>query len=105
MKAIIFASVLSLLTTSIPIQAANTQNSPPVKENKVTAKININKADALALSKSVKGIGQKRAEAIIEYREKHGNFNTVADLSKVKGFSNRYVESHLKQLEGTFSVN
>ncbi len=103
MKAIIFASVLSLFSISIPIHAANTP--PAVKEAQATAKIDLNKADALVLAKSIKGIGQKRAEAIVKYREEHGKFNSINDLSKVKGFSNRFVENHLKQLQGAFSVN
>jgi competence protein ComEA len=106
MKAKIFASVLSLFVVSIPVQAATNQpNAPTAKESQTSAKIDLNKADALALSKSVKGIGQKRAEAIVKYREEHGKFNSVADLAKVKGFGNRFVESHLSQLQETFSIN
>lgn len=36
---------------------------------------------------SVKGIGPKKAQAIIEYREQNGEFKTIDDLDNVKGFS------------------
>ncbi|MBA3536895.1 MAG: helix-hairpin-helix domain-containing protein [Tatlockia sp.] len=106
MKATIFASVLSLFVVSIPVQAANNPlPSPTVKESKISTKIDLNKADALALSKSFKGIGKKRAEAIVKYREEHGKFKSVEDLAKVKGFGIRFIDSHLSQLQETFSVN
>ena len=51
-------------------------------------KVNINTADEAAL-KSLKGIGEKRAKAIIEYRGKNGPFKTVDDLAKVKGIGDK----------------
>jgi competence protein ComEA len=51
-------------------------------------KVNINTADEAAL-KSLKGIGEKKAKAIIEYREKNGSFKTVDDLAKVKGIGDK----------------
>ena len=47
--------------------------------------VNINTADAATLSRELKGIGMKRAQAIIEYRQKHGPFRTVDELALVKG--------------------
>lgn len=60
--------------------------------------ININTADVQALSKNIKGIGLKKAEAIIAYREKHGKFNTVDDLKKVKGIGNKLLEKNINVL-------
>ncbi|MBA2651741.1 MAG: helix-hairpin-helix domain-containing protein [Tatlockia sp.] len=105
MKAKIFAAVLSLYVVSLPVQSSNQLRPPAAKTVQIAAKIDLNKADAKALSKSVKGIGQKRAEAIIKYRDKHGKFNSIEDLAKVRGFSTRFVESHLKELKEAFTVN
>jgi competence protein ComEA len=35
----------------------------------------------------VKGINASKARAIVAYRKKHGNFKTLDDLAKVKGFT------------------
>jgi competence protein ComEA len=47
--------------------------------------ININTADAATLSRELKGIGMKRAEAIVEYRRKFGPFKSADELALVKG--------------------
>lgn len=46
-------------------------------------KTNINSADVIALQK-IKGFGKKKAQAVIEYRNKNGIFNSLEDLLKVK---------------------
>ncbi len=57
-------------------------------------KLNINTADAEAFDAMIKGVGAKKAMAIIEYREKHGPFKTVEDLAKVRGVTLDLVERH-----------
>ena len=47
--------------------------------------VNINTADAATLARELKGIGIKRAEAIVEYRQKHGQFRSIDELTLVKG--------------------
>jgi competence protein ComEA len=47
--------------------------------------VNINKADAATLTSSLDGIGPSKAAAIVAYRDEHGPFKTVDDLSHVKG--------------------
>ena len=59
------------------------------------APVNINTADAQALSKNIKGVGLKRAEAIIAYREKNGEFKTVEDLTKIKGIGFKLLEKNV----------
>jgi len=48
------------------------------------ASVDINTASQAELE-SVKGIGPARARAILEYRQQHGPFRSVDDLTKVKG--------------------
>ncbi|WP_238149781.1 ComEA family DNA-binding protein [Dyella jiangningensis] len=47
--------------------------------------VNVNKADAATLAKSLDGIGHSKAEAIVAWREEHGPFKNVDDLGQVKG--------------------
>jgi competence protein ComEA len=46
--------------------------------------VNINTAGKAELM-AVRGIGEKRAEAIIAYRAEHGPFKSVDDLANVQG--------------------
>jgi competence protein ComEA len=104
MKANFFAVALSLFVLSIPIHAATSPLSQqPVKSNLV--KIDLNKADVKVLSKSFKGIGKKRAEAIVKYRGEQGKFNSIEDLAKVRGFGKQFVKNHLSQLQEVFTTN
>lgn len=59
--------------------------------------ININTADKAALM-SIKGVGEKRAEAIIAWREQHGPFKSVDDLASVSGIGPAIVDANRNQL-------
>ena len=52
--------------------------------------LDINTASAEEFVK-VKGIGAKKAERIISYREEHGKFNSVEELKNVKGIGEKIV--------------
>lgn len=47
-------------------------------------RVNINTADAAALQ-TLTGIGEVRAQAILEYRQANGPFGSIEDLKKVDG--------------------
>jgi competence protein ComEA len=47
--------------------------------------VNINKADAATIAKSLDGIGQSKADAIVAYRDANGPFKSADDLTQVKG--------------------
>lgn len=47
--------------------------------------ININTANAEAISKALKGVGIKKAQAIVDYRESYGDFHHADELTAVKG--------------------
>ena len=52
--------------------------------------LDINTASAEEFVK-VKGIGEKKAEKIISYREEHGKFKNIDELKKVKGIGEKIV--------------
>ncbi|MGX2949947.1 ComEA family DNA-binding protein [Ursidibacter sp. B-7004-1] len=47
--------------------------------------ININTATASELQDKLVGIGAKKAQAIVEYREKNGKFLNIEQLTEVSG--------------------
>lgn len=54
--------------------------------------VNINTADAATLAKNLNGVGEKKAEAIVEYRESYGGFKAVDELAEVKGIGATMVD-------------
>ena len=54
--------------------------------------VNINTATLEELQ-TIKGIGQKKAEAILQYRKEHGAFRTKEDLLQVKGIGKKALEA------------
>lgn len=62
--------------------------------NSVAAPVNINTADAQKIADSLKMIGEKKAQSIIEYRVKNGQFKNVDDLKKVAGIGDKIIEKN-----------
>lgn len=58
-----------------------------------SAVININSASIEQLE-SIKGIGNKKAQAIIEFRNQNGEFASLEDLTKVKGIGEKFIEKN-----------
>ncbi|MCG6886258.1 MAG: helix-hairpin-helix domain-containing protein [Proteobacteria bacterium] len=58
------------------------------------APVNINTADAKALATNIKGVGAKKAEAIVQYRSEHGPFKKPEDLTKIKGIGPKLIEKN-----------
>lgn len=47
--------------------------------------VDINTATAEQLSEALTGVGPAKAAAIVAYRDQHGPFRSLADLTNVKG--------------------
>jgi competence protein ComEA len=60
--------------------------------------IDINTADATALAAAINGVGEKRAQAIVDYRDAHGQFQSVDDLMRVKGIGPVLLEKNRENL-------
>lgn len=60
--------------------------------NVIASPVNINTADAKSIGEALSGIGLKKAEAIVKYRETKGAFKTVEDLVNVDGIGSKTVE-------------
>ncbi|MEH6576487.1 MAG: helix-hairpin-helix domain-containing protein [Amphritea sp.] len=48
-------------------------------------KVNINTATVEQLADGLNGVGENKAKAIVAYREEHGPYASVEDLTQVKG--------------------
>ena len=68
----------------------NLSNTTPSNSKQGT--VNINTATLEELQ-TIKGIGKKKAEAILQYRKEHGAFRTKEDLLQVKGIGKKALEA------------
>ena len=60
----------------------------------LAGQVNVNTADADAISAELKGIGLAKAQAIVDYRAEHGMFAAPEELLKVKGIGPRVLEEN-----------
>ena len=60
--------------------------------------VSINSADATALAAELKGVVDKKAQAIVDYRKQNGEFSSIEDLQNVKGISAKTIEINIKNL-------
>lgn len=74
MRKILIALAAAIVLAAAPVMAAT----------------NLNTATQQQLE-ALKGIGPSKAKAIIEYRQKNGDFKSVQDLNKVPGFGDKTV--------------
>lgn len=77
-----------LSETAIAGTNSNTANISKDEDGKV----NLNQATKEELM-TLSGVGEKKAEKIIEYREENGSFKTIEDLKNVNGFGEKSFES------------
>ena len=83
----IAALTLSIAFTTNTFAMSQPQGNKVAKVAKINQikKVNLNTAGAKEIADILKGVGTKKAEAIVAYRKKHGDFNKIEDLAAVKG--------------------
>lgn len=91
-KSQLFVQTLLLSMALVGGQASFAQNGAlGGSENQVVpvagddVQVNINEADAATIADVLVGIGNNRARAIVQYREEHGDFKSLEQLSEVNG--------------------
>jgi competence protein ComEA len=85
-------AVFSAETQTPPASMVATAEVAPV------GKINLNTADAATLQRELLGIGEVKAQAIVAYREAHGDFASVDELLEVKGIGEATLEKNRDKL-------
>lgn len=83
-------------TDAAEASSAFTSNNS-VNEQSTSVKVNLNTADTQELQK-LNGIGQKKAELIVAYRQKNGQFKKIEDLKQISGIGDKTFEALKDQL-------
>ncbi|MDH3900468.1 MAG: helix-hairpin-helix domain-containing protein [Gammaproteobacteria bacterium] len=60
--------------------------------------VDINTADAGTLASAIDGVGERKAQAIVEHRQTNGPFASVDELANVKGIGIKTVENNRDSL-------
>lgn len=99
-KSFILISLILLFAFSFSTfsLASSTKNSRhPKKVTTITKKININTATLNDLT-TLKGIGEKIAQRILNFRKKNGKFKKIEELKAVRGIGDKKFEKIKKYI-------
>ncbi|SET81399.1 ComEA family DNA-binding protein [Thalassotalea agarivorans] len=87
MKLSTLVAIALIVCTTIP-HNSHAFTAIAKDQQSVKQTININKASAAQFAQ-LKGVGVKKAEAIVQYRSQIGGFKTLAQLTEVKGIGEK----------------
>lgn len=77
---------------AVPLQSQQVDALPDMTALEEYLMVDLNTADAKELS-ALPGVGEKKAEEIIRYREENGPFASVQDVLNVSGITQNIVDS------------
>jgi competence protein ComEA len=90
----------ALLSTVLFFNTNSAFGAQPVinKAEEILHIVNLNKSTIEDLV-TLKGIGHKKAQAILAYREKMGDFKSLDDLINVKGIGEKILKDNMGRLK------
>jgi competence protein ComEA len=104
-SSVLFALLAGFSLTASAAEQAQPQTTIPTQVQTIstatvaeTGKVNLNTADAITLERELLGVGEVKAQAIVEYRTANGAFASVDDLLEVKGIGAATLEKNRDKL-------
>ncbi|WP_417706236.1 ComEA family DNA-binding protein [Pseudomonas sp.] len=99
LSSLLFAVLASFSLAAAAAETPKTERAKPAAMQVAqVAMVNLNTADAATLQSELVGIGAAKAQAIVAYREEHGNFASVDELLEVKGIGEATLEKNRDRL-------
>ncbi len=99
LQALLFSVVASASMLAIANEAAKAPATEAAAQQVAEAdSINLNTADAQTLQRELSGVGAVKAQAIVAYRDTHGDFASVDELLEVKGIGEALLERNRDKL-------
>lgn len=97
-KLLVLVFIFSAFTASFSQTTLAKDKEPRVVAEQNQNRVNINTASAEQLASNLKGVGLKKAQAIVEYRKAFGDFKSVNELTAVKGIGDKTLEKNFAKL-------
>ncbi|CAM3131979.1 ComEA family DNA-binding protein [Vibrio rarus] len=91
-----YLSFVCLLLFTLTAQAADEMQGD--KYEGIDIQVNINTATSEELATLLVGVGEKKAQQIVAYREVHGEFQHADDLQQVKGIGQATVDKNRSRI-------
>lgn len=94
----IYQLVIMMFALTFGVLAPSAYAEQPKAEAVVLASININTASAETLASELKGVGKSKAQAIVAYRNQHGPYKTIGEITDVKGIGKGILERNVGRI-------
>ncbi|MCK8044145.1 helix-hairpin-helix domain-containing protein [Shewanella sp. 1CM18E] len=88
--------LLSLLAFTVEAAPKKVEVAPASGTSQLQL-VKINSATVTELA-ALSGVGEAKAQAIVEYRKVHGNFKSIEQLNEVKGIGEKLIEKNRASL-------
>jgi competence protein ComEA len=95
---LLIGAALIALSGSATVLAAPAENSRGLVAEQVQQQININSATATEIAAVLNGVGLKKAQAIVAYRDANGAFQSVESLAMVKGVASKTIKKNKQRI-------
>jgi len=82
---LVLAGALAVVAGSPPVFAEGQRQVATSEAAPAAGRVNINAADAATLARTLRGVGEARAQEIVRHRETYGPFASADELMEVKG--------------------
>lgn len=98
-KTTVLQLIMLLFCAPLPLSLAYAAEQENPKQAGIEITVNINQASAEELAALLQGVGLKKAQAIVAYREENGLFKVAEDLAQVKGIGSSTVAKNLERIK------
>ncbi|GAB2900270.1 ComEA family DNA-binding protein [Microbulbifer echini] len=94
----LFAALLVVALSLFSSSAVYANEGELIGAEQVEFEVNVNSASVTELADKLVGVGETKAQLIIEYREKHGPFTSLDQLLNVKGIGTATLDKNRERI-------